>query len=367
MDNRLRINDLLRAFSSVERKEWEHAAVGEINNNSPDEKLAWKGPENLTFLPYYDSTNVTVNFSNIFQLIPNEKDPRSWLNLPPVMLNDDSNVREKIVNHLNHSANGVFLHLAEKTSLNVAQLLAGVDAESHFSFYCTNNDRLSSVKEFLNQSSHKIHGNLFCHTFPKDTEPLLRNFSSFKNFSFFGIYIEQASPVLEITNALVKGVKLIDGLTEKGFPAEEVIPDISFSLEAGNNFFYTVAKLKALRLLWYQVARAYNFNDYHNDNLHLHIRSDVFSQESFNPHGNMLKGTTSALAAIAGGANALSVYPEDPRNEMMCRIARNVSIILKEEAHMSRVADPLSGSFLLEKMIYDFAQCAWSNFQKEIR
>lgn len=376
MVNQLRINALFSSFSSAERKDWEKAAVSEINNNSPDEKLSWKGPENLTFLPYYDNTNVNIQSLRSFQLWPsanNANSRHSWINQPPLYVEDEEDANIKIINHLKHGADGVFLHLSEEKQFDFDRLLNSVDLSSHnLSFYFVRNSTsLSNLTDFLRdyrkRNQNQPTGNIFLNFFPGQPESLLHNFSSLENFSPAGITIGyDNNPILEIKNALLNGVNLLDHLTDNGFKAREVIGKIAFSLAAGNNFFYTIAKLKALRLLWFQIAQAYNISLYRPTDLYLHIRCEPYVEKSFNPHENMLKGTIASLAAIAGGCNALSVYPENSENEMMNRISRNVSAILKEESHMHRVADPLAGSYLLEKMIQDFAANAWKNFQKEI-
>jgi methylmalonyl-CoA mutase len=82
------------------------------------------------------------------------------------------------------------------------------------------------------------------------------------------------------------------------------------------------------------------------------------------PHSNLFHGAIAGIASILGGANSLSVFPEDGAQEMLCRIARNVSTILSEEAHLSKVADPTSGAYALDVMIDSIAEHAWSQFLK---
>ena len=79
----------------------------------------------------------------------------------------------------------------------------------------------------------------------------------------------------------------------------------------------------------------------------------------------MLKSTSAALAAILGGCDALTVQPEN-ENPMMARIARNVSSILREESHLSKVADPTAGSYYLESLTNQLAINAWKKFQNII-
>jgi methylmalonyl-CoA mutase len=78
----------------------------------------------------------------------------------------------------------------------------------------------------------------------------------------------------------------------------------------------------------------------------------------------MLKETTAAMAAILGGTNGLSLYPEEMDNVVMSRIARNTSHILREESHLNKVADPLAGSYLVENLMLEMAEKAWAKFQK---
>lgn len=375
MVNSVRINELLNAFSSATRKDWEKAASKEINDNLPDEKLSWQGPENLTFLPYYNDSNSDNSLLKRFQLTPSTEKataPRSWLNQPLVTCKNEKDANEKIRKHLESGADGIFLRFAAK-QFDFKSLFDSVNlTANHFSIYMSNDDDFADhLADFMcshRKGSSQVHGKIFSDLLPDFCERLLRNFSEQKNFFAAGLFVApDENPINEIKTALVKSVRLIDQLTDKGFSAEDVIDKISFSLEAGTNFYYTIAKLKALRFLWFQIARAYKHNSYLHSSLHIHVRSEVFSKEAFNPHANMLKGTLSSLAAVAGGCDGLTVFPEEENNEMMERIARNVSIVLRDESHMQRVADPTAGAWLLDKLTYDFAASAWTKFQQEIK
>jgi methylmalonyl-CoA mutase len=377
MSNKLLINGLLKSFSPVERKEWEKAAISEINNDSPDEKLAWKGPGNINLLPYYDQTNLSIAqpFPS-FLLNPSdskEKGPRAWFNQPWIVFESEKTSNQKISTHLQQGADGFFIHFPQNKQADIAQLLDNIDLSRYqASFNASSTDSLiSHLTDYMhrhrNVSDSFQSVTVFSDAFPDKPESTFKNTSSYKKLSIFGFYVQtDNNPLIEIKNALLYGVALIDRLTDHGYKAEEVIRQISFSLEAGNNFFYTVAKLKALRLLWFQVANSFHCKKYYHTDLSLHVRCEVFTQEEFQPHGNLLKGTSASLAAVLGGCNALSVQPEDASHEMMNRIARNISTVLREESHLHRVADPLAGAYFLEKLVHDFAAQAWEIFQQEV-
>jgi methylmalonyl-CoA mutase len=152
-----------------------------------------------------------------------------------------------------------------------------------------------------------------------------------------------------------------------GLSVAAVIHQVAFSLAADSSFLLTIAKFKALRLLWFQVAQAYGVKSYTHDMLHIHARSEVWKDDSFQPHGNLLNSTTTTLASVLGGCNAVSVFAEDMDNAMMSRMARNVSNILREESHVDKVADPIAGSYAIEAMTDALAREAWKKFQSDVQ
>ncbi len=200
------------------------------------------------------------------------------------------------------------------------------------------------------------------------TQSFSQNWNVFKHkkFKSLGSFIPASTAAHEVCTALINGVKIFDSLAEKN-KIGAVSNRVAFSLPAENNFLVTIAKLKALRLLWYQVVRAYGDTRFTPDQLHLHVRCEPWIEEKFQPHGNMLAGTISAMAAIIGGCDSLTVFPEENNNVTMNRIARNISVVLREESHLDKVADPLAGAYTLDAMTNDIAQNAWTMFQASIK
>lgn len=128
----------------------------------------------------------------------------------------------------------------------------------------------------------------------------------------------------------------------------------------------TIAKLKALRLLWYQLSQAFELSNYKPGDLHLHTHSENWTSEEFQPHGNMIKSTTGALASVLGGCNSLTLDAEDESNVMMNYVALYVSNILKEESHIDKVCNAVAGAYAIENMVNEFSQAAWKEFQNKV-
>src|SRR5690606_33051381 len=104
------------------------------------------------------------------------------------------------------------------------------------------------------------------------------HFNALTQFKTTGIYIRESTDIVEqLAVALSNGLKTKNG--------------IAFSLPAGTDFFIEQAKLKALRAIW---------SDNSSQEVFIHSRSNPWISESFEPHGNMLKSTTAAMAVIAG-------------------------------------------------------------------
>ncbi len=132
-------------------------------------------------------------------------------------------------------------------------------------------------------------GSIFWWQSPENAEACTQALSSLKKFHCLGFVIPPSSPVQEISRALEQGVFSMDYLTQRGIEKEVAFGNISLSLFCEENFFVTIAKLKALRLLWYQLSQAFELSNYKPDDLHLHTHSENWTSEEFQPHGNMIK------------------------------------------------------------------------------
>jgi methylmalonyl-CoA mutase len=127
-----------------------------------------------------------------------------------------------------------------------------------------------------------------------------------------------------------------------------------------------MAKLKVLRMLWFQIAHAYGHTDYQLRDLFIHSRSEAVEDTTYSPHENMLKGTFAAMAAIMGGCDAITVESEQ-QPPVLPRWAKNVSAILEEESYFDRFPDPLAGAYAFDTIVDQMAAKAWEIFQTKCR
>lgn len=175
------------------------------------------------------------------------------------------------------------------------------------------------------------------------------------------------SAVQELAFTIALAVDTLRALGGLGLGVNEVAPRLMASFSLGSDFFMEIAKLRAARLLWVKVVEAFGGAD-EAGKLRIHGRTSRWNKTSTDPWVNMLRVTTEAFSGICGGCDSIAVAPFDEvlglPTDFSRRVARNVQILLREEAHMGRVLDPAGGSYYVEVLTGELASRAWALFQE---
>lgn len=359
-------------FSKSTTSDWKKIAMQETQGKDPFEILSWHGKDDILFLPYYDEQDVAgLTVLKAFQKPASENSlagPRTWVNLPAVYAHDPEIANSLAGEHLSSGADGVLFDVHNFQQADLKRLLHNIESPRSFLGFRTNNNEpfphaLSAlIEDTFNPAS--VSGALFWESIPKKSN-LEFFFNRCANFKSLGLTIPASSPAAEISHALLEGVKALEAFGERSAFAR-VLRSICFSVTADASILETVVKLKVLRGLWAQVALAYGDDDYNLGDLHIHARSVSTRGGAYMPHENMLHATFSAMAAVMGGCDSLTIESEE-QPAMVRRWARNVSSILREESFLGKVRDPLAGSYTLESMMDKTARKAWESFQNKWR
>lgn len=175
------------------------------------------------------------------------------------------------------------------------------------------------------------------------------------------------SAVQELAFVIATAVEYVREMLARGLSIDDVAPRMLFSFSIGSNFFMEIAKLRAARLVWAKVARAFGGND-ESQKLIMHVRTSAYNKTVYDPYVNMLRTTTEAFAGVLGGSNSMHVAAFDeikqPPDEFSRRIARNTHIILDQECNLSKVIDPAGGSWYVESLTDSLAKESWKLFQE---
>jgi methylmalonyl-CoA mutase len=175
-----------------------------------------------------------------------------------------------------------------------------------------------------------------------------------------------ATPLQELAFSLSAGAEYLTAFTDAGLPADIAAQHMQLHFAMGTTYFMEVAKLRAARILWARMTDHYPSTKPCAGRIFIHSSTSRWNQSACDPHTNILRGTGEAMSAVIGGTDSLEVIPYDTpfrnSNEFSERIARNIQIILKEEAYFDKVIDPGAGSYYIEQLTDSLTHQAWQLF-----
>ena len=347
-------------FKKATFEAWKEKALKELKKDSL-EILQWKNKDNLVLQPYYNKKTRVANPSFHHQVnSPNDfaVDARWWENRQEIETEDPVKSNQLILEALEGGADGVVLNPVG--AINLEKVLNGVKADyCSVSLLNSNQDFFHHYKNFIQSkknSSGEIYWEKVASIVKMVDDPSWKELPT--GIRCFGITPDKDTD--EIVSLLLKTKTFLDSINAQYH--NNIISRFAWQISVSEDYFQGIARIKALRMLLFQVISAYNIS-VRLDEIFIYAVSPVFSNEEFGPHENMLKSTTAAMAAIIGGCNAIYVEPSDKNSTMQRRIARNVSLVLKEEAHLSKNLDPSAGSYFIESLIDQTAKHQWQKFQ----
>lgn len=172
--------------------------------------------------------------------------------------------------------------------------------------------------------------------------------------------------VQELAFMLSQGNEYLAALTQKGVSIDELTPKMQFTIAVGSNYFLEIAKLRAVRMLWAKIVEQYQPETAEAMKMNIHAVTSAWNKSLYDPHVNMLRSTTEAMAAAIAGVDSFTVDPFDSTyrktDDFSARIARNQQIILKHESYFNKVVDPAAGSYYIEHITDSIAKSTWELF-----
>jgi methylmalonyl-CoA mutase len=405
---------LMSEFPSVSTATWEEQINLDLKGKDYEKSLLWKTNEGFNVRPYYRAENIErLDFP---ESIPGQfpfvrgKNVRgnNWLVRQNIIVTDPCLANMKALELLNKGVTSlgfVFQSCSQVTVQELKLLLMDIHLESveiNFILCCKKKEffevlialleELKSDPAFLHMSINldpierfTLRGK-FCHSeeevFNKVKTMVERGkkFPHIHVISVNGINFNNAgsSLVQELGFSLAMGVEYLSRLTDLGVDAALAAKKIRFNFGIGGNYFMELAKLRAARLLWANIVKAYHpVCDCEESSgegqfcpcaakMFIHCETSTWNKTLYDPYVNMLRTQTEAMSAVLGGADSLTVLPFDSVYEQPTafaeRIARNQQALLKEEVHLDKVADPGAGSYYIETLTSSIAEQAWKLF-----
>ncbi len=188
----------------------------------------------------------------------------------------------------------------------------------------------------------------------------------FNSISISGYHMQEAGAnlVQELGFTLADGREYVRAAIARGMDVDAFAGQLSFFFAIGMNFFMEAAKLRAARLLWHRVMSEFSPKDPKSSMLRTHCQTSGVSLQEQDPYNNVIRTAYEAMSAVLGGTQSLHTNALDEAialpTEFSARIARNTQLILQEETGITKVVDPLAGSYYVEALTADLAEKAWA-------
>jgi methylmalonyl-CoA mutase len=188
----------------------------------------------------------------------------------------------------------------------------------------------------------------------------------FNSISISGYHMHEAgaTAVQELAYTLADGMEYVRCAKADGLDIDEFAGQLSFFWGIGMNLFMEVAKLRAARTLWHRIMTDLGARRDESKRLRTHCQTSGVSLTEQDAYNNIIRTTIEALAAVLGGTQSLHTNSFDEAialpTDFSARIARNTQLILAEESGVTAVADPLGGSWYVEKLTRELEEKAWA-------
>jgi methylmalonyl-CoA mutase len=392
---------LFSKFPPVTAGEWEEKIHEDLKGADPD-KLTWQTPDGISVRPYYRREDIReLSFiKSIAGEYPYSRGYRTknndWEIIQDIIVNSFHDANQQVLSLLGKGVNTPrFILKIKPSELNqLDELLRNIDLQTVPIMFSLPDNEYSILKLIVELARKKgidpaaIKGSV-------DIDPLGHLFRTgnywkeaetdmltVKDAISFGSKHLPAFRVLAITPeifhnsgatisqelalAMASGVEYMSALTNIGLNPVEVTSKISFRFAIGSDYFPEIAKIRSARLLWAIITDLFARGLANSAKMRIDCSTSSWSQAITGQYNNLLRETTQAMSAILGGADSLLVLPFDTASgnngEFSERLARNIQLILREEAYFNKVVDPGAGSYYIENLTYKISENAWNLF-----
>jgi methylmalonyl-CoA mutase len=360
------IKKIFTEFDSISAKQWKQQIQFELKGADYNETLVWESPEGIKVKPFYhnDDTNVNLNANTSntpFTIVQN------------IFVHDVKKSNARALDSLQRGAESVRFTI-ESESISIEELMQNIPLEN-VNYYFNLPFLSIEFSNKINDFATKNKANIIIQIDP--IGQLVKDGNWFENLEkdfekLNTITSKTTVPFLTISSGMYQnaGANIVQQLAYTLAQVNEYFNRISainqpitIEVAVGTNYFFEIAKLRALRLLFNTIATEYN----HNFDCLIIATPTKRNKTLYDYNVNMLRTTTECMSAIIGGADAVANLPYDALyhkdNEFGDRISRNQLLILKHESYFDKVNNPADGTYYIETLTEQLAEKALELFK----
>ena len=359
---------LFEDFNPISSKQWKQKIQFELDGAEYNQTVIWNSPEDIQVKPFYHRDEFTkaapvqtqaTHFSIcqnifVFDIEKSIKRALDTLNrgaesLRFTIQNEEIDI-QKLLENLPLENRSVYFNLSF-ISIDFVKILDTISIQKKANFYCN----LDPIGHFARQ------GNWITTSDKNNFETIDLISKATTNLSLIsvdlGLYQNAgANMTQQIAYSLAHANEYLNRVPN-------IPKKVVFQVSVGTNYFFEIAKLRALRMLFNLIAAKYNSDL----ECHLLVTPTKRNKTIYDYNVNMLRTTTECMSAILGGADAVAnlaydaLYHKD--NEFGDRIARNQLLVLKHESYFDKVNNPADGSYYIESLTMQLAEKSLTLFK----
>ena len=198
-----------------------------------------------------------------------------------------------------------------------------------------------------------------------------REMPRFNSISISGYHMQEAGATadLELAYTLADGIEYVRAAIASGLDVDAFAPRLSFFWAIGMNYYMEIAKMRAARALWATLmAKEFSPKNPKSLALRTHCQTSGWSLSAQDVYNNVIRTCVEAMAATQGHTQSLHTNGLDEAlalpTDFSARIARNTQLMLQKESGTTRIIDPWSGSYYVERLTYDLAEKAMQHINE---
>ncbi|MFK7782390.1 methylmalonyl-CoA mutase subunit beta [Psychroserpens sp.] len=362
---------LFERFPEVSSKEWKQKIQADLKGADYNDSLIWQTNEGIDVKPFYhkdefnELPNVSASKATAFKICQT------------IYVADIEKSNTKALDVISRGAEAIKFIIPSENIL-ITTLLKDIDLTKiniYFELLFLSSEYVKQIHTLKNDKTSlrlntdiidklSASGNWFSNltedhknfeSIVSTTKTLSINLSLYQNAG--------ANIIQQLAYGLAHANEYLNHLNERLDKDSKAQLDVIFNVSVGTNYFFEIAKLRALRVLWKNLASEYNVNT----QCHIFATPSKRNKTIYDYNTNMLRTTTECMSAILGGADTISnlgydaVYHKD--NEFSERISRNQLLILKHESYFNAVNNPADGSYYIESLTTQLSEKALELFK----
>jgi len=355
---------ILDEFSKIDSKLWNKKIKDDLKKLGHSNITSYNSKENIKIKPFYTSDDLN-NLKNADSYYPD-----SWTICQNISADNSSVANIKALELINKGAESINF-IIQNNSIRCKDLLKNIDIEKielFFKIEFHSNSFLKSLNDIIKSSSTSFNISFdpigsFAKTggwkssMNEDLDKLNNNIKILEKFNNViivnsGLYQNSGANIFEeIAFTLSHANEYLNHFNGK------CANKIAFNISMGSNYFFEIAKLKALRFLWSKITKEYN-NEINFP--HIIAKPSKRNKTIIDYNNNILRTTTECMSAILGGANTISNITYDSifknKNEYSEKIALNQLLIIKHETHIDKVKNAADGSYYINNIANTIAE-----------